>query len=378
MPQEYHTGEHALTVCFSSPVYSRENAHDPNRPIAFPFNPSHSTEKLLEWHIPSDLFFKGTSGCLWLVREEATTMAAFLVYIPEGCLQSLLQLRETRRGQGAFWRRRIRSGTSERHLYCWKGRRRPDDPSPDNLRSLPARWPISSEHRVQGEAQDLFLELFAGKERGTLWVDANILPPARVCRGKTYRVCSTLMNGKSVCTEEGSDCRLYQLIIEQPLFGTSCHSPDDLQVPGRTDSYVQNSMGAGAPSRTGMRMVCAVSISGTWQRTRVVEERHGATTDTGKRRPAPRSANAAERTACGTEPHYGRSVCWRLSLLRYTAEQFPDASKRGKRKMDDLKNREPQRNVADSKYTTKHIRVHVPFEAPGQGAMLPGSRAGVA
>ena len=67
-------------------------------PIAFfPSIPLDSTEKLWEWHIPSDrLFFsKGTRLAFGLSDGESpATMAAFFEHIPEGCLQSLCELRE--------------------------------------------------------------------------------------------------------------------------------------------------------------------------------------------------------------------------------------------------------------------------------------------
>ena len=67
-------------------------------PIAFsPSIPLDSTEKLWEWHIPSDRLFlqQGNQVGLWLVRwESPATMAAFFEHIPEGCLQSLCELRE--------------------------------------------------------------------------------------------------------------------------------------------------------------------------------------------------------------------------------------------------------------------------------------------
>ena len=67
-------------------------------PIAFsPSIPLDSTEKLWEWHIPSDrLFFsKGTRLAFGLSDGGSpATMAAFFEHIPEGCLQSLCELRE--------------------------------------------------------------------------------------------------------------------------------------------------------------------------------------------------------------------------------------------------------------------------------------------
>ena len=67
-------------------------------PIAFsPSIPLDSTEKLWEWHIPSNrLFFsKGTRLAFGLSDGESpATMAAFFEHIPEGCLQSLCELRE--------------------------------------------------------------------------------------------------------------------------------------------------------------------------------------------------------------------------------------------------------------------------------------------
>ena len=77
-------------------------------PIAFsPSIPLDSTEKLWEWHIPSDrLFFsKGTRLAFGLSDGESpATMAAFFEHIPEGCPVSYTHLwgRDSRLGTGGI------------------------------------------------------------------------------------------------------------------------------------------------------------------------------------------------------------------------------------------------------------------------------------
>ena len=113
-------------------------------PIAFfPSIPLDSTEKLWEWHIPSDrLFFsKGTRLAFGLSDGESpATMAAFFEHIPEGCLQSLCELRE-----GVIGGDRGFLETAYPVENFFVRERTPKagrSASPGNLRSLPARWPI--------------------------------------------------------------------------------------------------------------------------------------------------------------------------------------------------------------------------------------------
>ena len=145
---------------------------------------------------------QGNQVGLWLVRwGKPRHNGAFFEHIPEGCLQSLCELREGVIGgdrgfletaypvENFFVRERLfvleRDAEGGRSV------------SQGNLRSLPARWlSASGEHRVQRAGADLFLELFL--EKRTLWST----PTAPACSGmpRPYRVCSTLMNGKSVST----------------------------------------------------------------------------------------------------------------------------------------------------------------------------------
>lgn len=105
-------------------------------PIAFsPSIPLDSTEKLWEWHIPSDrLFFsKGTRLAFGLSDGESpATMAAFFEHIPEGCLQSLCELREGVIGGDRGF---LETAYPVENFFCprtavciGKGRRRPGDP----------------------------------------------------------------------------------------------------------------------------------------------------------------------------------------------------------------------------------------------------------
>ena len=119
-------------------------------PIAFfPSIPLDSTEKLWEWHIPSDrLFFsKGTRLAFGLSDGESpATMAAFFEHIPEGCLQSLCELREgVIGGDRGFLETAypVENFLSENGCLYWKGTPKAGrSASQGNLRSLPARWPI--------------------------------------------------------------------------------------------------------------------------------------------------------------------------------------------------------------------------------------------
>lgn len=92
----------------------------------------------------------------------------------------------------------------------------------------------------KGQAQICFWN--CSLEKRTLWVDAN--GSRLLGMPRPYRVCSTLMNGKSsLHPEEGTDCR-YQLIIEQPLFGDEL--TDDLRSARKTARM--SKYGCGAPS----------------------------------------------------------------------------------------------------------------------------------
>lgn len=162
-------------------------------PIAFsPSIPLDSTEKLWEWHIPSDrLFFsKGTRLAFGLSDGESpATMAAFFEHIPEGCLQSLCELREGVIGgdrgfletaypvENFFVRERlfVLERDAEGRAIRIAGQFE-IAPGHDGLSA-------SGEHRVQRAGADLFLELFAGKEDAV--GRRQRLPPARVCRGHT-------------------------------------------------------------------------------------------------------------------------------------------------------------------------------------------------
>ena len=140
-------------------------------PIAFsPSIPLDSTEKLWEWHIPSDrLFFsKGTRLAFGLSDGESpATMAAFFEHIPEGCLQSLCELREGVIGGDRGF---LETAYPVENFFVR-----------ERLFVL-ERDAEGRAIRIAGQF-DLFLELFPGKEDAV--GRRQRLPPARVCRGHT-------------------------------------------------------------------------------------------------------------------------------------------------------------------------------------------------
>lgn len=150
-------------------------------PIAFsPSIPLDSTEKLWEWHIPSDrLFFsKGTRLAFGLSEGESpATMAAFFEHIPEGCLQSLCELREGVIGgdrgfletaypvENFFVRERlfVLERDAEGRAIRITGQ---FEIAPGTMAYLP---PVSTVSK--GQAQICFWN--CSLEKRTLWVDAN-------------------------------------------------------------------------------------------------------------------------------------------------------------------------------------------------------------
>lgn len=150
-------------------------------PIAFsPSIPLDSTEKLWEWHIPSDrLFFsKGTRLAFGLSDGESpATMAAFFEHIPEGCLQSLCELREGVIGgdrgfletaypvENFFVRERlfVLERDAEGRAIRIAGQ---FEIAPGTMAYLP---PVSTVSK--GQAQICFWN--CSLEKRTLWVDAN-------------------------------------------------------------------------------------------------------------------------------------------------------------------------------------------------------------
>ena len=57
-----------------------------------PSFPLESSEKLWEWYIPTDRLFL-SKGARSVLGMEPATMSEFLSHTPEGCLQSLCELR---------------------------------------------------------------------------------------------------------------------------------------------------------------------------------------------------------------------------------------------------------------------------------------------
>lgn len=322
-------------------------------PIAFfPSIPLDSTEKLWEWHIPSDrLFFsKGTRLAFGLSDGESpATMAAFFEHIPEGCLQSLCELREGVIGgdrgfletaypvENFFVRERlfVLERDAEGRAIRIAGQ---FEIAPGTMAYLP---PVSTVSK--GQAQICFWN--CSLEKRTLWVDANgsrLLGYAEAIP----RVFNLDEWKERLHPEEGTDCR-YQLIIEQPLFGDEL--TDDLRVRKEDGSYVKIWVRGSILSRDADGR--AVSMSGTWQPFGFVEERHEQRTpENGSLLSALNAAGDGlwDWNPITDEVYY--SPRW-LSMLGYTAEQFPGRLETWKEKIhpDDLKKIvEPQRKLADS------------------------------
>lgn len=322
-------------------------------PIAFfPSIPLDSTEKLWEWYIPSDrLFFsKGTRLAFGLSDGESpATMAAFFEHIPEGCLQSLCELREGvlagDRGfletaypvENFFVRERlfVLERDAEGQAIRIAGQ---FEIAPGTMAYLP---PVSTVSK--GQAQICFWN--CSLEKRTLWVDANgsrLLGYAEAIP----RVFNLDEWKERLHPEEGTDCR-YQLIIEQPLFGDEL--TDDLRVRKEDGSYVKIWVRGSILSRDADGR--AVSMSGTWQPLGFVEERHEQRTpENGSLLSALNAAGDGlwDWNPITDEVYY--SPRW-LSMLGYTAEQFPGHLETWKEKIhpDDLKKIvEPQRKLADS------------------------------
>lgn len=322
-------------------------------PIAFfPSIPLDSTEKLWEWHIPSDrLFFsKGTRLAFGLSDGESpATMAAFFEHIPEGCLQSLCELREGVIGgdrgfletaypvENFFVRERlfVLERDAEGRAIRIAGQ---FEIAPGTMAYLP---PVSTVSK--GQAQICFWN--CSLEKRTLWVDANgsrLLGYAEAIP----RVFNLDEWKERLHPEEGTDCR-YQLIIEQPLFGDEL--TDDLRVRKEDGSYVKIWVRGSILSRDTDGH--AVSMSGTWQPFGFVEERHEQRTpENGSLLSALNAAGDGlwDWNPITDEVYY--SPRW-LSMLGYTAEQFPGRLETWKEKIhpDDLKKIvEPQRKLADS------------------------------
>ena len=348
------TQGHALTVCFQVQFAILERTHMiQTDPIAFfPSIPLDSTEKLWEWHIPSDrLFFsKGTRLAFGLSDGESpATMAAFFEHIPEGCLQSLCELREGVIGgdrgfletaypvENFFVRERlfVLERDAEGRAIRIAGQ---FEIAPGTMAYLP---PVSTVSK--GQAQICFWN--CSLEKRTLWVDANgsrLLGYAEAIP----RVFNLDEWKERLHPEEGTDCR-YQLIIEQPLFGDEL--TDDLRVRKEDGSYVKIWVRGSILSRDADGH--AVSMSGTWQPFGFVEERHEQRTpENGSLLSALNAAGDGlwDWNPITDEVYY--SPRW-LSMLGYTAEQFPGRLETWKEKIhpDDLKKIvEPQRKLADS------------------------------
>ena len=322
-------------------------------PIAFsPSIPLDSTEKLWEWHIPSDrLFFsKGTRLAFGLSEGESpATMAAFFEHIPEGCLQSLCELREGVIGgdrgfletaypvENFFVRERlfVLERDAEGRAIRITGQ---FEIAPGTMAYLPTVSAVS-----KGQAQICFWN--CSLEKRTLWVDANgsrLLGYAEAIP----RVFNLDEWKERLHPEEGNDCR-YQLIIEQPLFGDEL--TDDLRVRKEDGLYVKIWVRGSILSRDADGR--AVSMSGTWQPFGFVEERHEQRTpENGSLLSALNAAGDGlwDWNPITDEVYY--SPRW-LSMLGYTAEQFPGRLETWKEKIhpDDLKKIvEPQRKLADS------------------------------
>ena len=322
-------------------------------PIAFsPSIPLDSTEKLWEWHIPSDrLFFsKGPRLAFGLSDGESpATMAAFFEHIPEGCLQSLCELREGVIGgdrgfletaypvENFFVRERlfVLERDAEGRAIRIAGQ---FEIAPGTMAYLP---PVSTVSK--GQAQICFWN--CSLEKRTLWVDANgsrLLGYAEAIP----RVFNLDEWKERLHPEEGTDCR-YQLIIEQPLFGDEL--TDDLRVRKEDGSYVKIWVRGSILSRDADGR--AISMSGTWQPFGLVEERHEQRTpENGSLLSALNAAGDGlwDWNPITDEVYY--SPRW-LSMLGYTAEQFPGRLETWKEKIhpDDLKKIvEPQRKLADS------------------------------
>lgn len=348
------TQGHALTVCFQVQFAILGRTHMiQTDPIAFfPSIPLDSTEKLWEWHIPSDrLFFsKGTRLAFGLSDGESpATMAAFFEHIPEGCLQSLCELREGVIGgdrgfletaypvENFFVRERlfVLERDAEGRAIRIAGQ---FEIAPGTMAYLP---PVSTVSK--GQAQICFWN--CSLEKRTLWVDANgsrLLGYAEAMP----RVFNLDEWKERLHPEEGTDCR-YQLIIEQPLFGDEL--TDDLRVRKEDGSYVKIWVRGSILSRDTDGH--AVSMSGTWQPFGFVEERHEQRTpENGSLLSALNAAGDGlwDWNPITDEVYY--SPRW-LSMLGYTAEQFPGRLETWKEKIhpDDLKKIvEPQRKLADS------------------------------
>ena len=354
-PQGYHDGQHVSDgVFFKVCLEILERMHM-TQTEHIPFSPSiplESTEKLWEWHIPSDrLFFsKGTRLAFDLADAESpATMAAFFEHIPEGCLQSLCELREGvlagDRGfletaypvENFFVRERLfvlernAEGQAIRIIGQF-------EIAPGTMAYLP---PVSTVSK--GQAQICFWN--CSLEKKTLWIDANgsrLLGYAE----SVPRVFSLDEWKTRLHPEEGTDCR-YQLIIEQPLFGDDL--TDELRVRKEDGSYVKIWARGAILNRDANGH--ALSMSGTWQPFGFVEEGH-------KQRAPENGSLLSALNAAGDglwdwnpitdEVYY--SPRW-LSMLGYTAEQFPGCLETWKEKIhpDDLKKIvEPQRKLADS------------------------------
>ncbi|MFQ8736734.1 MAG: diguanylate cyclase domain-containing protein [Bilophila wadsworthia] len=297
-------------------------------------------------------------------------MAAFFEHIPEGCLQSLCELREGVIGgdrgfletaypvENFFVRERlfVLERDAEGRAIRIAGQ---FEIAPGTMAYLP---PVSTVSK--GQAQICFWN--CSLEKRTLWVDANgsrLLGYAEAMP----RVFNLDEWKERLHPEEGTDCR-YQLIIEQPLFGDEL--TDDLRVRKEDGSYVKIWVRGSILSRDADGH--AVSMSGTWQPFGFVEERHEQRTpENGSLLSALNAAGDGlwDWNPITDEVYY--SPRW-LSMLGYTAEQFPGRLETWKEKIhpDDLKKSSDRSVSWRIPEIRRHVRVHVPLEAPGRELCL--------
>ncbi|WP_303238052.1 sensor domain-containing diguanylate cyclase [uncultured Bilophila sp.] len=312
-----------------------------------PSFPLESSEKLWEWYIPTDRLFL-SRGARSVLGMEPATMSEFLSHTPEGCLQSLCELREgVIAGEKSF---------------------------------LETAYPVESlfvrerlfvlERDETGRAIRLFGQYEISS--GTL----SYIPPVStttkgqigfwVCslEERTVRFdakCSLLLGYPDAVShvlelgewkqrlhpeDRGTSCR-YQLVFEQPLFGDEI--TDELRVLREDGTYTKLLLRGSVIDRDGFGR--ARSLSGTLQNSDFIETRQEM------QKPENGSLLSAINAAgdglwdwnpISDEVYY--SPRW-LSMLGYTSEQFPGNLETWKAKIhpeDFKKIVEPQRKLADS------------------------------
>ena len=312
-----------------------------------PSLPVDSSELLWEWHLPSDRLFL-SRGARSALGTAPATMREFSAHIPEGCLQSLCELREgVIAGKKSFLetaypvdslfvRERLfvldRDGEGRALRLCGQY-----EVSSGTLSYIP---PVSTTTKGQIGFWVCLL-----KEK-RLRFDANCSLLLGYPDAVSHTVGLKAWESRLHPEDRGTSCR-YQLVFEQQLFGDEI--TDEIRVLREDGAYTKLWMRGAVMERDEEGR--ALSLSGTLQNSDFIETRQD------RRKPENGSLLSAINAAgdglwdwnpITDEVYY--SPRW-LSMLGYTAEQFPGNLETWKKKIhpeDFRKIAEPQRKLADS------------------------------